>query len=219
MRLLWLFLLLAALVLIPFAIWGEGLTALFEQEAMIGYLNQWGIWGWLLGILLLMGDLLLPLPGTIIMSAMGYVYGIAVGGIVSAIGSFLSGALAYELCHRMGRKMAVRLLGEKDLARGESLFASVGGWVVALSRWLPVFPEVVACMAGLTRMPRNAYYLALACGSIPLGFTYAAVGQLGWQTPWLAILLSAGLPPILWLSIRSLFLRHQDHAAREESAG
>ena len=81
---------------------------------------------------------------------------------------------------------------------------SIGGWVVALSRWLPVFPEVVACMAGLTRMPTRLFYLALACGSIPLGFTYAIIGNSGITHPALAIGLSAGLPPLIWFTVSRL---------------
>jgi uncharacterized membrane protein YdjX (TVP38/TMEM64 family) len=73
--------------------------------------------------------------------------------------------------------------------------------VVAVSRWLPVFPEVVACMAGLTRMPVGYFYLALARGSIPLGFTYAIIGNSVQDYLTLAFGLSAVLPPLLWFII------------------
>ena len=75
-----------------------------------------------------------------------------------------------------------------------------------LSRWLPLAPEVVACMAGLTRMPARGFHLALACGSIPLGFVFAAVGHAGVSRPLLAIALTALLPPALWLVVRPIFL-------------
>jgi uncharacterized membrane protein YdjX (TVP38/TMEM64 family) len=151
-----------------------------------------------------MGDLLLPIPGTIVMSALGYVYGTMMGGLLAALGSFLAGSLGYGLCRLLGRGAARRLLGEKDLERGEQLFANVGGWIVALSRWLPIFPEVVACMAGLTRMPAATFFFALACGSLPLGFVFAAVGHTGVVSPTLALVLSAVLPVVLWLAARPL---------------
>ena len=115
-------------------------------------------------MLLLAADLFLPLPGTLIMSALGYVYGPVGGGLLATVGSFLGGTLGYGLCRLLGRGAARRLLGEKDLEKGERLFASVGGWIVVLSRWLPLVPEVVSCMAGLTRMPARSFLLALLCG-------------------------------------------------------
>ena len=69
---------------------------------------------------------------------------------------------------------------------------------MALSRWLPLFPEVVACMAGLSRMPPVSFFVALVCGSLPLAFTFAAVGARGVDSPALALSLSALLPIVLW---------------------
>ncbi|HEY0966509.1 MAG TPA: VTT domain-containing protein [Opitutaceae bacterium] len=197
MRLLWIFLGLALLVLIPFGIWSDDL--MWDQATAITWLERFDRWGWLAGIGLLVVDLFLPVPGTVVMSALGYMYGTLMGGAVSATGSFLSGLLAYFLCRKLGRRAAIRLAGEKDLVKGEKLFAHSGGWLVAFSRWLPVFPEVIACMAGLTRMPPAAFMTALACGSVPMGFTYAAIGNLGVESPGAALALSAVVPLALWL--------------------
>ncbi len=205
MRLFWLFLGLAVLFLIPFLIWGGSLEDTFSQTGAVSWLEGAGRWAWAAGVLLLMSDLLLPIPGTVVMSALGFVYGTVVGGLIAATGSFLSGSLGYVLCRLLGRGAARRLLGEKDLERGERLFTNVGGWIVVLSRWLPLFPEVVACMAGLTRMPARTFFFALACGSLPLGFVFAAVGHTGVVDPTWALLLSAVLPAVLWLVIRPFF--------------
>jgi uncharacterized membrane protein YdjX (TVP38/TMEM64 family) len=198
MRIVLLFVALVAMVLIPFFIWGDTLMAFFSSEQSIAWLSGYGKWAWAIAIVLLMADLFLPLPATVIMSALGYIYGPLVGGLISAAGSFVSGALAYWLCRMLGEKAAIWLLSKKEFERGKKISSSVGGWVVALSRWLPVFPEVVACMAGLTCMPSKHFYLALASGSLPLGFTYAIVGSSGVSNPVLAIGLSAGLPPLIW---------------------
>lgn len=206
MRLFFIFLGLTIVMMLPFLIWGEFLGTTFEQGGAANWLEGFGIWGWLVAILLLIGDLLLPLPGTLIMSALGYLYGPFVGGLLSAIGSFLAGAIAYQSCRWMGRGAAHWLLGEKDLERGERLFSSIGVWLVVLSRWLPVFPEVIACLAGMTRMPARLFYLSLGCGVLPLGFVYASIGAAGVSHPGLALGLSAILPPTLWLLVQA-FLR------------
>ena len=134
MRLLFVFFGLAALVLLSFFIWGDSLMEMFSQSGTTAWLMKNGKWAWLLAILLLMGDLLLPLPATLIMAAIGYIYGPIAGGLISAAGSFLAGSMGYWLCRVLGEKTARRLLGEKDYMLGKKLSGSVGGWVVVLSR-------------------------------------------------------------------------------------
>ena len=205
MRLLLVFLALAGLVLLSFFIWGDTLMGIFSQDGAVSWLAGYGNLAWLLAILLLMGDLLLPLPATLIMSAIGFIYGPIAGGLISALGSFMAGSLGYWLCRLLGEKTTRRLLGEHDYELGRKLSGTVGGWVVVLSRWLPVFPEVIACMAGLTRMPATYFHVALLCGSLPLGFTYAIIGHAGTEYPVLSIALSAVVPAIIWASIRPIF--------------
>ena len=204
MRLLLIFLVLAGIVLVTFFIWGESLMVMFSHEGTVSWLRQYGGWAWLFAILLLMADLLLPLPATLIMSALGYIYGPIAGGLISALGSFLAGSLGYWLCRLMGEKTAMVLLGRNDYIKGKNLSGGVGAWVVVLSRWLPVFTEVIACMAGLTRMPVLYFHGALLCGSLPLGFVYAFVGSAGVDFPIMAIALSATLPPLIWWMIRPI---------------
>jgi len=209
MRLIWIFLILAALVLIPFAIWGQDFDALFSREAAVGWLRGFGDWAWLAGIGVLMSDIVLPVPGTAVISALGFVYGTWIGGLIGAVGSMLSGLLAYGLCRRIGHRAAAFIAGEHDLEMGARLFGGpAGGYIVALSRWLPVMPEVVSCMAGLARMPFGKFCVALACGSLPLGFAFAAIGAAGRGHPGLAIGLSAVVPAILWLVVKPLLARH-----------
>lgn len=205
MRLLWIFLGLAMLVIVPFVIWGGDLERSFSAEGAIAWLREFGAWGWLAGAVLLMSDLVLPIPSTVVMSALGYLYGPWVGGAVAAAGSWLAGMLAYGLCRSLGPRIAVRLVGAKDLARGQALFDRVGGWIVAWSRWMPVLQETIACMAGLTRMRFPLFAVALACGSIPMGFSFAAIGHAGVENPGLALGLSAALPPVLWFASRRLW--------------
>jgi uncharacterized membrane protein YdjX (TVP38/TMEM64 family) len=209
MRLFWIFIALALLVLMPFLIWGQGFERAFSQAGAIAWLREYGAWAWAAGLVLLMLDLVLPIPATAVMAALGYIYGPLQGGLIAAAGSILSGALGYGLCRLLGRRAAQRVLGERDLERGERLFARVGGWLVVLSRWLPVFPEVIACMAGLSRMRATTFFIALACGSLPLGFAFAAVGHAGVEHPTLAIGLSAILPPLLWLLVQPFFRTRQ----------
>lgn len=212
MRLFWFFLAVAVVVAIPFVLAGESFEKEFTYEGTQARLAVWGQrWGWLVAVLLLSADLVLPLPATAVMSGLGLVYGFWLGGAVAAAGSFISGALAFWLCRKWGMRVAGRLLGEKDLERGRRLFSGrAGGWLVVMSRWMPLLPEVVACMAGLTGMPVRRFLISLACGCVPMGFVFAAIGAAGMERPGLAILLSILIPGVLyggvviWLKRRRL---------------
>ena len=132
MRLLWLFLGLAVLVMVPFLIWGEGLEGFWTRER----LEMFGAWAWLVGIGLLISDLLLPMPATVVMSGLGWLYGVWLGGLLSGLGALLGGLLGYGVCRLCGHGVALKLVGAEDLARGQALFERYGVWLVALSRWL-----------------------------------------------------------------------------------
>lgn len=208
MRLLLTSIALAALFCVPFALWGGDFMRWFTGDSVLAWIRGWGPWGGLAIVGLLVSDLLLPIPATPVMSAAGYLYGAVLGGLFSAAGSFISGLAGYGLCRAFGRGVAARLAGEQELEDHHTLFQRSGPWLVAASRWLPLFPEVVACLAGLTRMPFRTFALALACGSLPMGFTYAAIGAAGRDRPTLALTLSVLLPPVLWFAVRPL-LRKQ----------
>lgn len=209
MRLLATAIFFALLVCVPFAIWGEEFMRWFTGDAAIAWIRSWGAWGWLAVILLLISDLLLPIPATPVMSAAGYLWGPILGGLCSAAGSFCAGMLGYGLCRGFGRDVAVKLAGEAELVQHETLFQRSGPWLVAASRWMPVLPEVISCLAGLTRMPLRVFATALACGSLPMGFVYAGIGAAGQENPRLALALSILMPPLLWLVVRPLLNRHR----------
>lgn len=205
MRLVWLTLALALAVIIPFAIWGGRFEQWLTLEGTVATIRGWGPLGWLGVIALLVSDLFLPIPATPVMSAAGYLYGWFAGGLLAALGSFLAGATAYLLCRRFGSRVAEAIVGAADLEKGHALFVRRGPWLVALSRALPVLPEVIACLAGLAGMPTRSFFISLACGSLPLGFVYAAIGAAGIERPGLALGLSAAIPVVLWLIARKVW--------------
>lgn len=189
---------IAALFLLSWGLFGEGLEEVWNVEKLAGYFEQAKSWAWLLGILLLLVDLLLPIPGTIVMSALGVVYGFWIGGLIATIGSMLAGILGYGVGRFFDESFAKRWLGERDFEKGKSLFERGGAWVVAISRALPILPEVLACMAGLLRMPFGKFVIALACGSVPMGFLFAWIGAIGREQPAWGFAFSIGVPAVLW---------------------
>ena len=206
MRPLWrlfaVFLGLAVLIALPFLLWGEQVETALRQDLLLGWFAEYRDVAWLVGIGLLVSDLLLPIPNTVVMAALGAIYGPLVGGLVATIGTCLAGLLGYALCRRFGPAIAGPILGPSDKLAAERLFARHGGLMVAASRWLPILPEAISCMAGLARMPLGTFSLALLCGSAPLGFTVAAIGYSGSERPILTLLACALLPLPVWYAVQ-----------------
>ena len=195
-------LLVVAVVLVPILPWvvlGPRLepwaTGLMTGEAGAAVSRE----GWAAaGVALLAGDSFLPVPSTLVMSALGLVLGPLLGGLAASVGVFLSGAIAYVVCRRWGVGMARRIAGEKVLARVAAALERQGWWLIAATRSVPVVQEATACLAGVTRMPARLFFSALAAGSVPTGFAYAAIGASALHNRWWAVALSVLVPVITW---------------------
>ena len=195
-RMMILFIALAVAFLAPFLIWGHAWE--WSTDQALQQLRPYGALAAPVAFLLLVGDLFLPIPATAVMAGLGWLYGPWLGGLIGAAGSFCSGFLAYALCRRYGQKAVDALLSQDEQNQGHQLFHDYGGWILALSRWLPLLPEVVACMAGFFHMSARSVALALLVGSTPMALTFAWVGHLGAENPTRSLLISALAPPILW---------------------
>lgn len=207
MRLFLTSLALVAVFLLAYVLWGDRFEQLLAGERAVEHLRSYGALAPLAAIGLLIGDLLLPVPATAVLATLGILYGPVVGGLIGSVGTFLAGTAGYALCRALGRRAARFLLGERDLARSQRFFSVAGGWTVALSRWMIILPELVSCLAGLARMPARQYFLALACGTVPMSFTYATLGAAGSERPVLALTVSAAVPVLLWPVARWILLR------------
>jgi uncharacterized membrane protein YdjX (TVP38/TMEM64 family) len=199
-----LFLAVAIVFALPFVAWGDKFEAFLHQDRLVAWFESYRGFAWLIAIGLLVSDLVLPIPNTVVIAALGILYGAVLGGLVATVGTCLSGILAFGLCRHFGRPLAARLVDAAELKAGELLFARSGGLIVAASRWLPVLAEAVACMAGLSRMPPTAFVVALVCGAAPLCFTVAALGDFGADRPLLVLALCGLLPIPIWLLVRNV---------------
>ena len=201
------FVALVVLVLGPFLIWGDRLEGLFSGDGAVAEIEKYGSWAWIAGVVLLVADIAIPVPAGAVMGALGVIYGPVWGALFAFIGTSLAGLTGYGIGRVFGRPVTKRLLGDAATERGETLFARSGGWLVALSRWMPVLPEVIACIAGISRMRFAAFVLALISGTLPLSIVFAGIGHLGAETPLVTLAICAVAPVIIWLVLDRLVLR------------
>ena len=164
-------------------------------------------WAWALGIVLIWGDVVLPIPQTAVIAALGIIYGTLLGGLLGSVGLITGGLLGYVLMLTSARRYAHRFVGPKSLHKMECLFDRSGAWAIVLTRSLPYsVPEAMVFLAGLAGMPMRKFAAALTIGSVPTAFAFAAIGA-GWaDQPILALAVSYMLP-ILLLPVTLVLMR------------
>jgi uncharacterized membrane protein YdjX (TVP38/TMEM64 family) len=187
---------------------GDALDARFGGAEGVARLKAYGTWAWLLAIVLIVADLVLPVPGTAVITGLGMIYGPWLGGLIGGVGSVLAGLTAYGGCRFLGQRFVRLLVGEAELHRLDRFFERRGPWAIALSRWLPILPEALCCLAGISRMPFRVFLAALVIGGLPMSFLFAALGRSFEQQPLTGLVVSGLIPLLLWPPIQ-YFLRER----------
>lgn len=179
-----------------------------EVNGVVLDLRQYRMWAWAPGIAALWADLVLPVPQTAVIAALGIIYGVLGGGLISSFGLVTGGLLGYAVARRYGRRLVVRLVGDRSLTKVERLFEHGGMWAIVLTRSLPYsIPEAVVLVSGLGGMRVRDVVVGLLLGSVPTAFVFSAIGA-GWsEQPALALALGYFLP-IPLVPIALYLMRH-----------
>jgi uncharacterized membrane protein YdjX (TVP38/TMEM64 family) len=162
---------------------------------------------------LIVSDLVLPVPSTAVIAGLGMIYGPWLGGLFGGIGSMLAGLVAYGGCRLLGKRFLDFLVGETNLEKLGRFFARHGLWAIALSRWMPLLPEALCCLAGMARMGAVPFVSALACGSLAMGAAFGFLGEAYLDRPVIGLVISALIPLVVWPLIYALLRRPEPSPA------
>ncbi len=176
------------------------------NEALLT-LRKYEHWAWALGIALIWADLVLPVPQTAVIAALGIVYGALLGGLIGSVGLISAGLLGYLLMRTSLRRHVHRFVSERSMQKMERLFDRNGAWAIVLSRSLShSIPEAMVFLAGLAGMPMRKFIAALTLGSVPTAFVFAAIGA-GWSDQPILALVASYVLPLLLLPIALYLIR------------
>ena len=176
-----------------------------EANAAVLTLREYENWAWAIGIVLIWADVVLPVPQTVVIVALGIVYGTVVGGLLGSVGLITGGLLGYALMRTSARGVVQRFVRTRSLQKMERLFEQRGAWAIVLTRSFPYsVAEIMVFLAGLAGMPMGKFIATLTIGSVPTAFVFAAMGA-GWaDQPILALVVSYALPILLLPIVLSL---------------
>jgi uncharacterized membrane protein YdjX (TVP38/TMEM64 family) len=139
------------------------------------WLKQGGVWAAVLGVALLIADVLLPVPSSLVMVAHGALFGVVVGTLLSLLGSTGAAVFGFWIGRR-GGKLLERLVTAEEREHANRLLERWGTLAVIVTRPIPLLAETVAIMAGASPLGWSRTALAALAGSLPPAFLYALAG-------------------------------------------
>jgi uncharacterized membrane protein YdjX (TVP38/TMEM64 family) len=139
------------------------------------WLNRGGVLAAALGVGLLIIDVLLPVPSSLVMVAHGALFGVVGGTLLSLAGSTGASLFGFWLGRRGGRLLE-RLVPPLERERADYLLKRWGTLAIIVTRPVPLLAETMAIMAGTSPMGWERAALAAMAGSLPPALLYALTG-------------------------------------------
>ena len=139
------------------------------------WLQQAGWWAGVIGVALLAGDVLLPVPSNLVMIAHGALFGVLVGMLLSLLGSMLAAVASFWIGRRGGRLLSLAVPAD-ERAHANAILDRWGLLAIVVSRPLPLLAETILVLAGASSMSWRTAMVATFLGSIPPALFYAWAG-------------------------------------------
>lgn len=166
-------LVMVALVVLPFVLFGEPLEQL--ARSVIADPSSRLMAG-LAGALLLAADIVLPVPSTIVISGLGALLGGLAATLLATVGLTLGCAAGYGLGRRLGHDFAERAMGAADFAFLSDRLDRYGVLILALCRPVPVLAEASVIAAGVAGLSAGKVLTVTTLANIGFAAVYAALG-------------------------------------------
>ena len=169
------------------------------------WMKHGGVLAASLGVGLLIADVVLPVPSSLVMVAHGALFGVVGGTLLSLIGSVGAALFGFAIGRR-GGKVLERLVTPTERTRADHLLSRWGALAIIVTRPIPLLAETVAIMAGASWMSWTNVILASLVGSLPPALLYALTGAAvaNFQSTVLMFTVVVAVAGLFWLTGRLL---------------
>ncbi len=143
-------------------------TNFIAQTKVQGFILSYGIFSWLVYILLLVVAIMSPIPDTPIVIAGGYIFGPFISIPLTIIGQILGATIDFFLARKLGRNFVNNKFPKASSLLNE--YSHKLGWqTVFVMRLTPTLSfDLLSYAAGLSKIKFTHYILATVSGMIPL---------------------------------------------------
>lgn len=139
------------------------------------HLERGGIGAAILGVGLLVVDVLLPVPSSLVMTAQGALFGVVIGTLLSMIGSVGAAMVGY-LIGRRSTGLLAKFVSPEEQAQASKLITRWGLLALIVTRPVPVLAETAAIMAGTSSLSWRQVLFGVTIGALPASLIYAIAG-------------------------------------------
>lgn len=164
--------LMASFLLLFLAVESAGVPLLTDPTPSM---RHGGVLAAALGVGLLVADVLLPVPSSLVMVAHGAIFGVVSGTLLSVLGSMGAALFGFAIGRR-GDKLIERLVRPDERAYANKMLARWGALAVVVTRSVPLLAETVAIITGASPLGWGRMTLASFAGSLPPALLYALTG-------------------------------------------
>lgn len=158
------------------------LTFFIIQAAGIGLLDEPTTWlkdhsalTAVLSVAILIADIVIPAPSSVIMVAHGALFGVWIGSLLSFIG-LVGSAMAGFAIGRAGNDVIKRFVTPVEYDKASQLLQRWGAISIVITRPIPLLAETVSILAGASPLRWQAALLASVAGALPISILYAIAG-------------------------------------------
>jgi uncharacterized membrane protein YdjX (TVP38/TMEM64 family) len=141
------------------------------------WIDDRGLLAAVTGVGLLIADVVLPVPASLVMIAHGALFGVAAGSLLSLVGSTGAAVFGFALGRRGGGLLA-RMVPADERERADRLLARWGALAIVVTRPIPLLAETTVIMAGASTMSWGRLLVAAVAGAAPAALLYAVTGAL-----------------------------------------
>ena len=204
-------LLVLALILLPFFLWGQALTE-FSAEWLGSDRPDMVIAAMI--VLLLALDVVLPTPSSLVAVAAGVYFGFVTAALLIASGMIIGSLLGYLLGRVLSQRLLRGLLDARDTERTSDFFSRYGLLALTLVRPLPVLAEASVILAGTSRLSLSTVLIYTLPANVVIAVAYAGGTVILERAP----VVSLAVLGVAVLSVAVLALVHHRRQWRPESS-
>jgi uncharacterized membrane protein YdjX (TVP38/TMEM64 family) len=164
---------IAMVLLVMFGVATASGVALFEDPTPL--LRGGRIAAGIAGVLLLVSDVFLPVPSSLVMVVHGTLFGAGIGTLLSLIGSTAAALTGFAI-GRAGNGAIRRFVTPAEHERAGAMLRRWGVLAIAVSRPVPILAETIAILAGSSPLTWRQVALSAAAGSLVPSLVYAWAG-------------------------------------------
>lgn len=144
------------------------------------WVDAQGIWGPVLLVVLMALVVVLVLPGVLLTTGAGFVFGVVEGSIYIVLGTTLGAFVAFMIARYLFGPHAADFVRRRNRLRLVNEEMSANGWkIVLLTRLIPFFPGKLSnYFFGLTRFSWQGYLVGSLIGFIPFSVHNVYLGSI-----------------------------------------